>query len=601
MPSSPETETVPESESSPINLDKGVSDLAVGKAFPPPGGETGGGVSSQKSGRPPAPIYAKQKRWDLFVLFNVALPILLILFGAWIIRLLGVAEAQPVPPPDASEVAVLQTLPGARVERIQSLAETGQRLELRIDGNVVPYQEAIVSSEVAGRVIFKSKKCEAGAIVEKDEVLMRIDPTDYELEVERLRRQREREYSALGEVDQEMTNTKRSIDVAREEVRLKQKEVERQTSLKRFTSQAELDKAKSGLVQASQSLVSLENQLQLQRAKRTRLEASEQLAATQLRVAEVNLERCEVRAPLSGVIVSEQADLNTFVNRGAALVTIEDISKVEVSSSMRMDQLHWVLDQQKNSDRVEGSTGNGYELPDTPAIIEYEVAGRRNVVHRWQGTLVSYDGIGIDPNTRTVPVRILVEDPIHFVDEDGQVQKANRTTALLRGMFVRVRLLLKPSTDLIVIPARALRPGNRVWRFKSDPAVLEMAVQDAKDVAEKWREAREGTENTKADATAAQSEATKEEDSEAAGTFDPSEWIAGKVTYSQTVYPVDSLRLSGEGRDLDDQFSPSLQTQQRRWVCEAEKSDLKAGDFVVVSPLDSIPPEGLPVRAKEES
>lgn len=538
--------------------------------------------------------FARPKRWDLFILFNVAIPILLILAGTLIVRVLGVAEAKPLPPPDTSSAAVLKSLPATRVERVQSLEETGQQLELVVDGTVVPFREARVSSEVAGRVIEKSVNCEAGAIVNQGEVLMRIDPEDYQLEVERLKNQRDREYRAIGEVDQEMVNAKRSIDVAREEVKLQQKEVERQKALKTFASEAEVDKARSALLQASQQLVTLENQLELLRTRRSRLEAAEQLAATQLRVAEVNLSRCNIVAPISGVIVSEEADLNTFVNRGTALFTIEDTDKVEVAANMRMDQLHWVLDQSQST-----TSRSGYELPNTPAIIEYDVAGREGAVQRWNGTLVSYDGIGLDPNTRTVPVRLLVDDPTHYVDQEGIVQVADHTKALLRGMFVRVRLQLKPKSQLVVIPAKALRPGNRVWKFLPDESVL--AEHIAKVQKEAKPESQPSTPSS-ADSTAETDDAKANAAETDAGQtetqpFDPSSWKAGLVKYSQTVYPVDSLRLGGD-REFDPNLAPSLQSPERLWVCEASKSDLASGDYVVVSPLDSIPPDGLPARAE---
>ncbi len=151
----------------------------------------------------------------------------------------------------------------------------------------------------------------------------------------------------LGEVDQEMLNAKRLIEVAQQDVALQQKEVERQKALPAgFASRAEIDQANRGLLAATQQLVSVENQLDLLRKRRLRLEASERLAATQLKAAEVNLSRVEIRAPIDGVIVKEDADLNTFVARGNMLVTIEDTSKVEVATNLRMDQLYWVLDQQ---------------------------------------------------------------------------------------------------------------------------------------------------------------------------------------------------------------------------------------------------------------
>ena len=524
----------------------------------------------------------RPRRWDLFLLFNVAIPILLLLLGGMVVVALGEAKAKPVPPPETTRSAILQSMSAARVERVMTLEETGKQLELVIDGSVVPFHEARVAAEVAGRIVFKSENCDAGSFVQKGDVLMRIDPTDMELEVERLSRLRDQEYRALGEVDQEMTNTARSLDVARADVKLKQKEVERQQSLKTFASQSEVDASKSSLLQASQQLVTLENQLSLLKARRSKLEATEQYATTQLRVAEVNLKRCEITAPITGVIVSEEADMDMFVNRGTRLVTIENTDRVEVAASMRMDQLHWVLDQAGDVDF------EGYDLPDTPAIIEYEVAGRDSAVLQWEGKLVSYDGIGLDPNTRTVPVRLVVDNPKRYIDADGKVREADRTHALIRGMFVRVRLQLTPKTPLVVIPARAMRPGNKVWKFTASEAPLTKLIAEAKKQQAEAKSVEKskpvGGDSSEAQLTSAETE------------FDADAWSPGLVTYSEVIYPIESLRLGPAA--LDPTISPSLQAKGRDWVCEAEQLDLSGGSFVVVSPLNSIPPEGLPARAE---
>ncbi|MEL6110693.1 MAG: HlyD family efflux transporter periplasmic adaptor subunit [Planctomycetota bacterium] len=582
-----------------------------------PAGSSGSGYDVVTSAASPNQI-ARPKRWDQYILVNVAVPILLLLSGVAVVVALGEAKPKPVPPPESTREAVLQTMLAARVERVQTLAETGKQLELVIDGSVVPYHEARVAAEVAGRVVFKSDNCNAGSFVREGDVLMRIDPTDMEMEVERLTRLREQEYRGLGEVDQEMTNTTRSLEVARADVDLKRKEVERQQSLKTFASQSEVDASKSSLLQASQQLVTLENQMSLLRARRSKLEASEQYAATQLRVAEINLRRCEITAPISGVIVSEEAELDMFVNRGTRLVTIENTDRVEVSASMRMDQLHWVLDQAGDVDF------KGYDLPDTPAIIEYEVAGRDAAVLRWEGKLVSYDGIGLDPNTRTVPVRLVVDNPKRYVDASGKLRESDRTNALMRGMFVRVRLQLTPKTPLIVIPARALRPGNKVWKFTPDEKPLEDLIAKAVEQRTKAAEAaaKEGDSKAKLESTEKSiatsevalqdkldSKSSSTESSDAAkatvttsaeSKFDAASWSPGLVTYSDVVYPVESLRLGGTVV-TDPSISPSLQAAGRDWVCEAGQLDLAGGSFVVVSPLNSIPPEGLPARAQLKS
>jgi multidrug efflux pump subunit AcrA (membrane-fusion protein) len=254
-----------------------------------------------------------------------------------------------------------------------------------------------------------------------------------------------------------------------------------------------------------------------------------------LRAAEINLQRTEIRAPIEGVIVSEEADLNTFVQRGSTLVVIDDTSKVEVASSLRMDQLYWVLNQR---DESVNTASRDYDLPETPAIIEYVMSGRDNVVYRWAGKLLSYNGIGLDPDTRTVPVRVVVEDPGQMVDEDGNrlidsngQPKRTGAPALVRGMYVRVKLMIRPKSTLVVIPARALQPGNRVFQFLPDESVL---GPDVTNVDASQTDAPERV------AGKDESPTPIVEDN-----FDPNRWTAGKVVLRQNIVPVDSLTLDG--------------------------------------------------------
>jgi multidrug efflux pump subunit AcrA (membrane-fusion protein) len=511
--------------------------------------------------------------------------------------LLGTVEPEQRPAADTTRAGRLRALPPVRVESLRSLESTGEQLHLEVDGTVVPYREARVAAEVAGRVVFKADECEAGSYVNKDQLLMRIDPTDYQLEVQRLTRLQEQEYEALGEVDQEMLNTKRLIDVAQQDVALQQKELDRQKALPAgFASRAEIDQANRALLASTQQLVSVENQLDLLRKRRLRLEASERLAATQLKAAEVNLGRVEIRAPIDGVIVNEDADLNTFVARGNMLVTIEDTSKVEVATNLRMDQLYWVLDQQ--GEKVDESE-RGYNLPETPAIIEYQLSGREDLVYRWHGRLLSYDGIGLDPVTRTVPVRVVVDNPLEYFDATGKVKPVRGATALVRGMYVQVQLLIQPQTRLVVIPARALQPGNRVFQFVPDESVLSGAARDVSSKDEMQVGAREADATSEPEFESSpqrENDAVAEQASNDQGAFDPSQWEPGRVFVRQSVNPVDSLSMGDDAQPQDD-IRSEFAGENRMWVCEVRDESLQGGSYVVVSPLGSVDDEALPVRA----
>ncbi|QDT06352.1 Multidrug resistance protein MdtA precursor [Rubripirellula lacrimiformis] len=532
------------------------------------------------------------------LMFNVVIPIAILIGAGLTVVMFGTVQPAQRPSLDTTRVGRLKALPPVRVERLRSLDETGVPLRLQVDGTVVPFREAKVAAEVAGRVVFKSDRCEAGSYVRTGEVLMRIDPVDYELEVDRLTRMQEQDYQSLRELDQEMANTKRMIDVAKQDVDLQRKEVERQKAMPAgFASRAEVDQANRALLAATQQLVGYENQLDLLKQRRIRLEATERLAATQLKVAEVNLARTEIRAPIDGVIVAEEADLNTFVARGATLVVIDDTSKVDVASSLRMDQLYWVLNQRETS--VDPAS-RSYDLPETPAVIEYVMSGRDNVVYRWNGKLLSYDGIGLDPVTRTVPVRVVVDDPTQMFDAEGNPVARSGAPALVRGMYVRVKLMIQPKSSLVVIPARALQPGNRIFQFLPDESVLLESNADGKPsatpVVATGKKPNPSDDPRAADADES-SDPSASSDVVIEDGFDPTQWMPGKVMVRGSVVPVDSLAVDLPDGAASDQATTSLfEGANRMWVCEVQDREL-GGAFVVVSPLGGIDEGSLPVRA----
>ncbi len=369
----------------------------------------------------PTPASDSRKRrshpWLFGLLFNLVVPVALLILGVGVFFLIGESEARQRTPDDMTRAGRLKRLPQAEVAPVRSLEAFGGQLNLSVDGVVVPYREVQVATEVAGEIVFKSPVCEAGNFVEKGNLLCRIDSQDYDLEVERLTQMREQEYQQLVELDQELANAKRLLEIADQDLELRRREVNRLESLPAgFASEGELDQARRAELQAKQARVTSQNQIELLEKRRARLETSERLATTQLKVAELNRKRTQILAPVSGVIVREDAELNSFVQRGSPIFTIEDTSKAEVAVSLRMDQLHWILDQAgepqvPSQSPPVGGEAKGYRLPETPATIEYAVAGRGSEVLRWEGRLLRYDGIGLDRETRTIPVRIVVDDP----------------------------------------------------------------------------------------------------------------------------------------------------------------------------------------------
>ena len=512
-----------------------------------------------------------RRRTGRWLLFNVAIPLAILSVGVVVVVLLGEAKPDELPAEDGTAAGRMKRLPPAQVTTVRSLDEFGGRLDLSVDGVVVPFREVQLASEVSGRILWKDPVCEAGNRVQQGQLLFRIDPTDYRLEVERLARLRDQEYEALKELDQETANAQRLLEVATQELDLRQRELKRLQSLPGgFASQTELDQAERARLQALQAQVSAENQRDLLLRRRGRLEAAERLAASQLEAAEVNLARTDIRAPISGVIVREDAELNSFIQRGMPVITIEDTSAAEVAVSLRMDQLYWVLDQQRSaSSAVSTASNRGYELPETPATIYYEMAGRQGAVYQWQGTLLRYHGIGLDEQTRTVPVRIVVDQTQRVHRAGGGDGPMAGPQTLVRGMFVRVVLHIDPRTPLVVVPALALKPGNRMWRFQPDATVLAepSTIPPASAAASSAASPPTGTAPPRDEMPTGERAPIKP--------FKVSDWVPGSVKVLENVRPIETAR----------KLAPE---EGKYWICEVPAAGLVPGDYVIVSPLAAV-------------
>jgi multidrug efflux pump subunit AcrA (membrane-fusion protein) len=339
-------------------------------------------------------------------------------------------------------------------------------LDFSVDGVVVPHREIDLSAEVSGRIARRAEICRAGSYVTRGSPLIEIDDRDYKLEVERLERELSQASVTLQELEVEVSNTESLSKLAKEQLALQRRELERQKQLavKRIVTDSDLDQAKRDELAAVNSLLTLENQLQLFRTRRNRLESARDLCQSQLEKAQLDLARTKVAAPIDGVIIREMVEEDSYVQKGTSLVKIEDTSAVEVKCNLRMEELYWLWAQESASpEQPAKSPTRDYQIPRALVTVGYELAGRH---YEWDGVLSRFDGIGVDERTRTVPCRVLVADPRAVrVNGDGDgAARAVGPPALVRGMYVTVKVHSQPATKLLEIPHRAVQPGNTVWQ-----------------------------------------------------------------------------------------------------------------------------------------
>ena len=277
--------------------------------------------------------------------------------------------------------------------------------------------------------------------------------------------------SSIQELDIELENYQRLIGLAAEDRNLQLREVERLKSLveNKTVTESELDQALGAEVVKRNALQVLANQVKVMVPRRAALEASLALAETGLEKAELDLERTKIYSPVSGVIVSDLFEENAFVTRGTALTEIEETSSVEVRCNLRTDQLFWLW----GNRRTDGNLAVTYEIPPAQAKVVFRLGGRQ---YEWDGVLSRFEGTGLDVRTRTIPCRVLVENPAggRLRNNSPGLGETGDAPALVRGMFVNLEIEANVNDTLLQIPIEAQQLGGTVW--KAEGNTLRMAT-----------------------------------------------------------------------------------------------------------------------------
>ncbi|MFM7926298.1 MAG: hemolysin D, partial [Pirellula sp.] len=247
------------------------------------------------------------------VMLGFLIPIAILILGVLAFLGLGKQTPKQVGNDSSDPRVILAKMPMVNVDSMESF-EGIETLDIDLSGTVVPFRQVTIGAEVAGRVVYKSDQCRIGRYVNRGDLLLKLNPKDYELEIERITSLKESEYAQQRELEQEISNIKRSLVLAEEELELQEKELSRLAALPEgFASDTERDQARRQRIASANQVVTFQNQLQLLQTRRMRVELAERLADTQLAQAKVNLERSEVKSPISGVLINETVQEDSYV------------------------------------------------------------------------------------------------------------------------------------------------------------------------------------------------------------------------------------------------------------------------------------------------
>ena len=352
------------------------------------------------------------------------------------------------------------TAPAKPAVEVVPVANHTAGIDFEVNGVVVPFQEIQVPAEVAGPVSFRSDNCRIGHTVKQGETLLVIDPQDYDLEVRRLEEQLKQAQANLHESEVEIAACKRQIELAKEDLAIKQREVQRYEQIDDpgVYSKSELDTVRLKELQSRDALQTEIDQLETLGAHQASLASACDLVSRQLDKAKLDVARTQIVAPIEGVITQEPVERGNYVQRGGVVAVIQDTSCMEVRCSLQMKEMHWLWQAPAGS-AAEAGTEHAYRFPKTPVTVVYSMEAAKC---KWQGELQYYDGGKIDEQTRMVPCRVRVCQPDRVAVETKSTSRFAPPT-LMTGMFVTVAVHAKPDIPLLRIPESAVQPGGTVW------------------------------------------------------------------------------------------------------------------------------------------
>ena len=329
--------------------------------------------------------------------FRFILPIFLMgLSVAVVIALVAIAKGKRPDRIETADQAVLVDVIPAEM--------TSLNFKVFSQGPVEPRTETTLVAEVAGQIVSVSPNFLSGGFFRRGEVLLQIDPSDYETALLR------------AEANLAARKAKLADEKARSEQALKD-----WINLGRQGEPSDLVLRKPQLAEA---------------------QAGVQAAEAELQEAERDLQRTRIRVPYDGLVRSKLVDMGQYVAPGTPLgVTFavdtaeirlplsgSDLAYLDLPSATRLDKPHRV-----------------------PVTLTAENAGLGG---RWQAEIIRTEGV-VDPTSRVVYAVAEVVDPYGVLGQSTQPE-------LIVGTFVRAAIEGRRAENVVVLPRSVLRPDDTV-------------------------------------------------------------------------------------------------------------------------------------------
>ncbi len=382
---------------------------------------------------------------------------ILIMFAGFVI--MKKLQSLRIAPPRKETSELVRTLSVLPV-----IPETVQ-LEITGYGTARPARVVSLAAEVKGRIIFAHATFQAGVVVGEGELLLKIDPSEYQLALNGATAEIDRIQADIAALRQQLADDRRRLEILHRRAELASNEFERVQKLfleKKIGSESGVEQAESALRQIQGVVLELEAQLEQGKPRQTALQAQLASAEVHKEQAALNLERCEVRSPWRGRLTRVEAEVGQFAAIGQSLAKMADDRYLEVPVALSAEQVMRGL---SLAPRKDGSYPHWFkEFENVPAVLRWVEAGADCL---WDGRVVRVEQF--DAETRTLAVIVRPLSPVA-----GAVEGAR--CPLVAGMFCHVTVPGRLLENAVVIPRTSIQLGGDVFVVNAENRLEERTI-----------------------------------------------------------------------------------------------------------------------------
>jgi len=337
-------------------------------------------------------------------------PLLLVLGAIAVTVIMFLSQPEPVKAAAPEAALAVKT---------QILKSTSVTLEVESQGTVQPRTRTSLISEVSGAVLEVSEQFIVGGTFGAGDVLLSLDPTDYEVALQR------------AEAQLISANAKLELEKAR-------------------AIQAAKEWQMTGRPQSEAPI------LALRKPYLAEAEANILQSKAEVKRAKQKLEKTKIRAPYAGMVAFKSADVGQYVTTGSRLGETFAIDFVEVRLPLT----------ERDLARMDALTFKGI-----PSESMVTLSGSVNGKQReWLAEVVRSEGV-VNEINRSQYLVARMSDPYGISGSGDSV-----SPPLLVGTFVTAKLKGKVLDDVFELPRSALLQGSKVATVDSQTRMNIRAV-----------------------------------------------------------------------------------------------------------------------------